>query len=47
MFKNYTIRWIGWGGEWFIWNHFRFNSGNPYTAWRIGPVIVKRYERFK
>ena len=42
--KNYTIRWIGWKGDLFIWGDWRFNSGIPYVCWRIGPVIVKRWE---
>ena len=37
------IRWIGWGGDLFYWGITRFNSGQPYKAWRFGPIKVMRY----
>lgn len=47
--KRWAVVWIGWKGELFIWNGFRFNGGGylygaaPYNYWRIGPIQVMRY----
>jgi hypothetical protein len=40
-----------WSRPWidvsFLWRHWavhrvaRFNSGRPYTSWRIGPVFIR------
>jgi hypothetical protein len=32
-----------WRGGGFFWRDFRFNRGNSYLAYRIGPVIVREY----
>jgi hypothetical protein len=46
---RWSVDYIGWKGSLFIWNGFRWNGGgymhgsSPYSCWRLGPVIVKRY----
>lgn len=42
-FRKIHVTWVGWGGDWFVWNLARFNSGYPYRFWRIGPFFIKRY----
>ena len=32
-------------GDRFYWGVSRFNSGTPYTSWKVGPIMVKRYAR--
>lgn len=39
----YEFKWIGFKGDLFYWGISRFNSGYPYTAWRIGPLQIKKY----
>lgn len=41
--KRWSIRLIGWHGQLFYWNICRFNSGDPYCEWRVGPVSVRRW----
>lgn len=31
-------------GGFFHWNVHRFNSGDPYVSYRIGPILIKRYK---
>jgi hypothetical protein len=44
MFKKYKITWIGWQGDCYYpyWGT-RFNSGVPYSFFRIGPLMIKKY----
>lgn len=32
-----------WRGGGFFWNDFKFNRGNSYRSYRIGPVLIRRY----
>lgn len=50
--RKWYIHWLGlptYRGDWFVWGVSRFNGGGymygaaPYTYWRIGPIMVKRY----
>jgi hypothetical protein len=31
----------GWRGTLFMWNEFFFNSGRPYTMYRLGPLALR------
>ena len=42
--KNWVVIFVPYG-DWFYWNEFRLNNGTPYTAWKVGPIMVKRYLR--
>ena len=44
-FKYTTIFWMGGERSWFKFNigGFRFNSGDPYACWDVGPITVHRY----
>jgi hypothetical protein len=50
--RKWFIHWVGmprYRGDRFVWGVTRFNGGGymygaaPYTYWRVGPVMVKRY----
>jgi hypothetical protein len=41
--NRWSIYWFGWKGELFYWKLFRFNSGDPYCDWRIGPVSLRKW----
>ena len=43
LFNSWLIKWVGFKGQLFFWNLYRFNSGYPYQAWRLGPILIKRY----
>lgn len=41
-FRKVFVNWTGWRGE--IFDHgWRFNSGAPYSYWRIGPIFIRKY----
>ena len=42
---KYHVKLIGFGGTLFYWSDMKFNSGWPYSSWRFGPILVKRYWR--
>ena len=40
------FHWISWTkGEPFQWGDFRYNSGNPYKNYRIGPLLIRVFIR--
>jgi hypothetical protein len=32
-----------WRGGMFFWRDYKFNRGNSYLSYRIGPIIVRNY----
>ena len=37
-----NVYWVPWNkGEFFYWNNTRFNNGDVYTGYRLGPIIVR------
>ena len=30
-------------GEWLLWNDYFYNAGNSYSAYRLGPIILRIY----
>ena len=42
-FRLYKTCWFC--GTPVIWNEFRLNSGRPYTAYRLGPLLVHIYDK--
>lgn len=48
MMRKTSIKWVGWGGQWFG-RGFRLNGGGylhgaaPYQYWRFGPIMIKKY----
>ena len=41
----YTIDWIWDIKYWAVHKIVRFNSGNPYTSYRFGPLFIRKYYR--
>jgi len=39
---NWDYRWVSWTkGTLLQWGEYKFNSGNPYKSYRIGPLLVR------
>jgi hypothetical protein len=43
MFRKIKINYLGWDFNNIFYYGTRFNSGVPYSFFRIGPIIFKRY----
>ena len=43
IYRSWMVQWIGFKGDLFYWEVYRFNSGYPYVSYRIGPILIKRY----
>jgi hypothetical protein len=31
-------------GGFFHWKEYRFNGGDSYTSYRLGPILIRKYD---